>query len=224
MGSLFVFFSKVVSGFSSDSVLDRILWILDLICSWFSQVVLYMKYGFYTFATFLIFVQHNGPGDGHPLRTENPPKTPSNLPAEEVSWTWGGLWWIQGQYLNPHIKALGKETTRFNAIQKYLAEQKKQQQLHLYLSTSIFHRGAVWTLIGWCFCGTPNIIHSAGVIIPTLGCCWWDTLMDDLAGGAHKSAVLKEGFSTVIACYSRISCLITCLQLLYTYLHGSYDS
>lgn len=133
--TVYVFFSKVVSGFSSDSILDRILWILDLICSWFSQVVLYMKYGFYTFAIFLIFVQHNGPGDGHPLRTENQPKTPSNLPAEEASWTWGGLWWIQGQYLNPHIKALGKETTRFKAIQKYLAEQK-QKRIYTYLPAS----------------------------------------------------------------------------------------
>ena len=100
----------------------------------FSQVVLYMKYGFYTFAIFLIFVQHNGPGDGHPLRTENPPKTPSNLPAEEASWTWGGLWWIQGHNLNPHIKALEKKQLASKPSKK--PSRQKQKRIYTYLPAS----------------------------------------------------------------------------------------
>lgn len=135
MGSLFVFFSKVASGFSIDSILDRILWILDIICSWFSQVVLYMKYGFYTCAIFLIFVKNSGPGDGHPLRTETPQK---RLQIYRRRRRLGPKEGCGGFRVNTWIHT-SKQWKKSNSLQshpKNLAGKKKNNCIYTYLLAS----------------------------------------------------------------------------------------
>ena len=146
-----------------------------------------MNYGFYTFAIFLSFVQHNGPGDGHPLRTENPPQNAFKSTGG------GGVLDLRrivvdsGSIPECTHQSIGK---RNNSLQSH-------PKIHSRTKATTHASLLIYQHLPQGCCLNPNrmVFLRHPKHHPFSRCnytnSWWDTLMADLTGGAHQKCCFK---------------------------------